>query len=30
MYQKKQYNKENDNQVDEVGGHDEEYNESDK
>jgi hypothetical protein len=30
MYQKKQYNKGNDNQVDEVGGHDEEYDESDK
>ncbi len=28
MYQKKQYNKGNNNQVDEVGGHDEEYNES--
>ena len=30
MYQKKQYNKGNDNQVDEVGGHDEEYNKSNK
>jgi hypothetical protein len=30
MYQKKQYNKGNDNQADEVGGHDEEYDKSDK
>jgi len=30
MYQKKQYNKGNNNLVDEVGGHDEEYDESDK
>ncbi len=30
MYQKKQYNKGNDNQVDEVGEHDEEYDESDE